>query len=303
MTSPKFKHLAIAGAVGLACALSACSGSTDTPQAAQPQATGEYRILPANPLAANELHFVAPGRNGQASLAAVDESRAGRSILWSVNGQPVGRGESLQPGMFRRGDRVGARFEQDAEDVERAFVIIENSPPSVNAVSVSRDPARTEVAVAHFSAVDPDGDALTYHYEWSVGGGVMPGNDSAEYSLAGQNRGMEIAVRVSASDGQLVASRASTIARLQNHPPVLQIGSLPAVVELDEGRQAELSLSASDPDADAVTISVEGPNALYDAKRQVLYWTLAEGTEEFELTLRARDASGATSERTLRLKR
>lgn len=182
-------------------------------------------------------------------------------------------------------------------------MIVGNSPPEIQAVSVVRNPARPDLATATFSSIDPDGDSLEHHFEWFVDGELVTGVDSATFPIQDRHRGQELAVRVSSSDGELAVSRRSTAAAFQNHPPALVIGTAPQIVESDEARWAELSISATDDDEDPVRIQASGEHASYDASTGILRWPLKNGTEEFVVRLTATDASGATAEQTLRLKR
>jgi len=295
-------QLARLTALALCVALAACSAPEQIVLEKQPE--GEFRIMPPNPLVGNELNLAwggdAASPRSSAQLAS-DESE-GYSIIWSVNGNKIGRGKSLQAGLFRRGDRVSIRLEGDPVSQERAFTIIGNSPPEIRNVSVSRSPENPNVAVALFDARDPDSDRLLHHFEWTVDGVLIEGHDSPELALDAHSRGQAIAVRISTSDGELAATRESTGAQLENHPPAIEIGASPRIVERDGDPWAELDLAATDSDGDDVEIRVSG-DVEWDANTGTLSWQLGEGDKPFDVTILATDVRGATAERRARLKR
>jgi hypothetical protein len=252
----------------------------------------------------NELSLAWSGdaNSPRSSAQLASDESDGYSIIWLVNGNNMGRGESLQAGLFRRGDRVSIRFEGDPVSHERAFTVIGNSPPEIRNVSVSRSTDNPNVAVALFDARDPDGDRLLHHFEWTVDGAMVEGHDSPELALDARTRGQSIAVRVSTSDGEHAVSRVSTGAQFENHPPAIEIGASPRIVERDGNPWAELDLAATDADGDDIEIRVSG-DVEWDAETGTLSWQLGEGDKPFDVTILATDVRGATAERRARLKR
>lgn len=287
-----------------ACAvLAACSASEEV--ARQQTNAGEFRIMPPSPLAGNELSLAfgqdATGPRATATFAS-DKSE-GYAIIWSVNGNKVSRGHSLAPGLIRRGDRVSVRFEDDPISHERAAVVVGNSPPEIRNVSISRSEDNPNVAVALFDARDPDGDRLRHHFEWTVDGEIVADHDLPELPLDSRHRGQAIKVRVSTSDGELASSRESTLARLENHPPAVEIGGAARIVDRDGEPWAEIDVSTRDDDGDAVEVKVTGTDIEWNAATGILSWKLGQGTEPFDVTIVATDAQGASAERRTRLKR
>ena len=283
--------------------LASCSGPADQDDRVAGNDAG-FQILPESPLAGNELRL-AYGLNPAAMGTGLSETEGGEQsgFIWSVNGQKVGRGLSLAPGLFSRRDRVSVRLEEDENSVERAFVIIGNSPPEIHGVSIRRDAEDPDLAVAEFSALDPDGDRIEYQFEWSVDGTVVKNADESELRLDDRSRGAEILVTLWASDDELTVSRSSSPARLENHAPELTVASLPQIKDGDDGQWAELGISFSDADDDALEVEVSGDYVTFDEATGVLRWDLVKGTEEFTVLVRVSDSTGGTAERELRLKR
>jgi len=283
--------------------LASCSGTTGQDERAATNDAG-FKILPEAPLAGNELRLAygsSPVAMGNTLASANGGEDSG--FVWSVNGHNVGRGLSLAPGLFHRRDRVSVRLVEDDLSAERAFVVIGNSPPEIHGVSIRRDTNNPDLAIAEFSANDPDGDRITYEFEWSVDGNIVSDSDGFELRLDDRSRGQEILVTLRASDDELTVSRSSSAARLENHAPELTVASLPQITEGDDGRWAELGVSVSDADGDVLTIAVAGDHVSFDESAGVLRWNLVEGTEEFTVTVRVSDPTGGSAERELRLKR
>lgn len=285
-------------------ALAACSGQAPEEVVQQESNSGEFRIMPPSPLAGNELQLVwgNDAQSPRSSTAFASDESDGYSIIWQVNGNKIGRGHSLAAGLVRRGDRVSVHFEDDPEGHERAAVIIGNSPPEIRNVSVSRSERDPNLAVALFDARDADHDALKHHFEWTVDGELVEGHDLPELPLDGRSRGQEIVVRVSTSDGEFAASRSSSGALFENHPPAIDIAGAPRIVDREDGPWAELDLVTADADGDAVEVEVKG-DVVWDDATSMISWKLAEGDEPFDVTIVATDARGASAERRTRLKR
>lgn len=128
----------------------------------------------------------------------------------------------------------------------------ENRAPVVGTVTV--EPATvptTAPLTCKAQATDPDGDALTLKYAWSVGGGdAIPG----ETLPAGATRkGVEAVCTVTASDGKLESPAKTAKARIVNTPPTLAGATLSPE---NPARGTALLCApgaASDDDADAVS--------------------------------------------------
>ncbi len=104
-----------------------------------------------------------------------------------------------------------------------------NQPPVVDAVTVSpASPVTNDVLQAVVTAHDPDGDPLTFSHQWVLNGVDLAGATRAtlDLSQAGNgDRGDQLAVRVTANDGQAasvpVTSPQVTVA---DSPPTATVG-------------------------------------------------------------------------------
>ena len=97
-----------------------------------------------------------------------------------------------------------------------AVAVMGNGTPVMDSVSVSPAEARTnDTLTAAVVAHDPDGDPLTFAYQWTRNGADLAGATGAslQLSLAGNgDRGDAIAVRVTASDGMVVTAPVTSAA-------------------------------------------------------------------------------------------
>ena len=129
-----------------------------------------------------------------------------------------------------------------------------NSAPTIDSVSFSPMPVHTDdLLQASVVPHDPEGDTLTLSYEWSRNGAVIPGATTAGLDLSGSGAGDRddtIALRVTASDGQLSTTANASIVVADSAPTVSV-----ALNETSPTTNALLTATAtaSDPDGDSLT--------------------------------------------------
>ncbi len=102
-----------------------------------------------------------------------------------------------------------------------------NKPPVPGTVTITPDPARTNdlLTATPSGFTDPDGDALTYRYQWSKNGTAISGatGTTLDLSKAGNGDvGDTISVSCKAFDGQLESTAATDSLVVQNTPPVAE---------------------------------------------------------------------------------
>jgi DNA-binding beta-propeller fold protein YncE len=137
-------------------------------------------------------------------------------------------------------------------------VIPLNAPPTVISATIApTSPDTDDVLTATVVAQDPDGDPLTYSYQWTKNGGDIAGALGATLNLAlGDNgdRGDQIAVRVTASDGSATSSPLTSAS-------VTVINSAPSVsVTLDPIKPSHKDMvtaevAVSDADLDSIMLT------------------------------------------------
>ena len=186
-----------------------------------------------------------------------------------------------------------------------------------DAISVeeNRDPT---IAVANYSAVDPEGEAIT---RWSLGGSDANDftiNDNGELTFrstpdydrpADSNRDNEYHLTVRAYDGRIYGNLDVTIAvRNHNeHAPVIRSGSRASFTYREEATSALYTYSATDGDkGDVIAWSTAGPDGnLFEFNdRDGLVFTEAPDYEnpqdsgadnEYELNVVATDSGALTA--------
>jgi hypothetical protein len=125
-------------------------------------------ITPESPTVTTDLSAVVSGIGGSVAYR------------WMINGSELARetGPVLLKGLYRKGDVITLTVTSDGKEAT-ATTVIQNSPPRVVEVPFSpeRVYAGIDVSVAP-QAVDPDGDAVMFHYRWTVNGEDIPEDSS-----------------------------------------------------------------------------------------------------------------------------
>ncbi len=156
-----------------------------------------------------------------------------------------------------------------------------NRPPKINAVA-DLELDEGDTVSASVEAVDPDGDQVLVTFS-------DPLSESGEWGTSIGDAGKYM-VRVTASDGDLTAQESFYVTvNAVNAPPVIE-GV--ADIEVDETGMIELSVTATDPEGDDVTITFSEPfdaNGVWetgyaDAGEYVVTVTASDGISESEET-------------------
>jgi len=100
------------------------------------------------------------------------------------------------------------------------FYWVPNDPPVISSLEVlPADPPAGSVVTAYATATDPDGDSLSYHFTWAVGGTTYTGYGPT-FPLVGRKKGDTVSVTVRVNDGRAEATR-STSFTIGNALPVI----------------------------------------------------------------------------------
>lgn len=162
-----------------------------------------------------------------------------------------------------------------------------NQPPAIVNVRIAPDPARgdTDITVEP-QAEDPEGDAITYEYQWlkaPAGGTIgeaeeLAGETKATLSHEKFARGELVAVKVTPTDWYGRGKPFQTEAIMINNSPPRIVSTPPA--GLAQGNLYQYQVQAQDPDDDPLTFALgEGaPEGMtIDAKSGLLSWTVDPG--------------------------
>ncbi len=190
-----------------------------------------YKDLRLDPAAPGVGDALKAGWRGVWLDAPAGEAVPAPRVTWFRNGSPVreldGKRE-LPPGTARRGERWRFALSAPASGTRAEGAVV--TGPEVHlrdtapgAPEVAIEPARPlrlipSRAVIVRPAVDPDGDKVSYRFEWLVDG--VPIGITGE-ALPGEKlrKGALLGVRVTASDGELEGPAALALARVADTPP------------------------------------------------------------------------------------
>ena len=162
--------------------------------------------------------------------------------------------------MPKKGERWGvevvAHDGQAASPPVRAEVVIADTAPGPVAVALCDGPVPSgtvpEVKITR-AAVDPDGDPVTYKYEWSLNGTVLPQAQQARLSVPLKKRDV-VRVQVTPWDGELPGPSMVASCAGRNTPPTAPVAALePSPPTALTGISVKIQKPAVDADGDAVS--------------------------------------------------
>jgi hypothetical protein len=157
---------------------------------------GELEIMPASAFSHTTL---------MARVAGVRGTNAEPGVCrWYRNGEPISgvAGNTLEPTYFKKGDHieVEAAVTPDAPVQRSKTVVIRGTRPQITSALAMNRAGGTEV-YAQVSALDADGDPLTYRYVWYRNGEEIPGATGETVDVSGFHNGDRVHAMVSAFDG------------------------------------------------------------------------------------------------------
>lgn len=185
------------------------------------------------------------------------------TFRWFVDDRIVQEGpdSTLPPGAFKKGSVVYAEItpstvQTAGKPFKTLSRMILNQPPVVTSIVLEPiKPVIGDVIAASPDGTDPDGDTITYRYQWTVNGELVPNMppESSTLNTRGMRKKDRIAVVVAPSDpesqGRLVVS---PIIPLGNSAP--RIESLPGT-SLVNG-VFSYQVKAVDPDGDSLAYTL-----------------------------------------------
>lgn len=277
-------------------------GPADAPSPAA-MSSGGVSILPADPAGFHELRASA---GSVASLGSTRPAGTGITFQWSVNGQVVHTGPTLEPHRFGPEDTVTLRAEvTDASGprtLGEATVQIRNSAPEIHVVNLQRDRQDPQTLVALADARDADGETLELHYQWEIDGKTARAKGD-RFPVQDLQPGQRVTVTVVADDGRSTSeARRSGAFTLDNRPPRITVADSGTVRTLEDGtRLVSFTISTDDPDQDDLRVEFPGAPAglSWDPATGTVSWPLAADAREGSVMARVTDAAGASVERDL----
>jgi hypothetical protein len=193
---------------------------------------------------------------GYSGFVDADSDSDTSTAEWFIGGVSVGTGSSLS-GVFSGGDEVTCIVTPKDGEGEglpvSGQVTIENSAPSVAAVSLSPNPAMsTDLLSCNYSGyADPDGDVDQSRIEWSVEGAVVATGSSTLQGVFG--RSDEVTCAVIPFDGMDSGTPVEASLVITNQTPEVSVMLTPSTIFTEDSVTAVPT--TSDVDGDAVTVS------------------------------------------------
>lgn len=229
------------------------------------------------------------------------------TIRWFVDNELVQEGPlaTLDPGKYRKGSEVyaeivAANARGTGKPVRSKPVTVGNLPPSLSTVSLSpMDPPVGAKIIAAATGTDPDGDTVSFLYQWFVNGkpASEPRKDNNEFSTANLRKKDMVHVVVTPTDGtDIGAIKASDVAVLANSAP--RITSTPQYA-LENGWY-QYQVTANDPDGDALTYSLltSPPGMTIDRATGLVRWEAPKTVpekQEIVIKIAVDDGDGGTA--------
>jgi hypothetical protein len=188
--------------------------ATATGTIADTPPTATVSLSPSTPNVTNTV-------TATATSADVDGDTVTLSYAWSVGGTTVAgaTGPTLNLATVsgaHKGQAVQVTVTPNDGTLNgtpaTASVTIADSPPVVDSVTITpASPTTTSVVTANVTGHDPDGDSITYSYQWTKNGSSISGATSSTLNLAtaGVSVGSVISVKVTPSDGTISGATVS----------------------------------------------------------------------------------------------
>ena len=189
------------------------------------------------------------------------------SYSWYVNSilQPL-ETQPIYGGSLNSGDTVVCTVVtsdgQLSSPMGSASITITNSAPVIDSLSVGPNPATTNDSLtATVVASDPDGDAITLSYEWSVNGIVVQSSTLNTLASSYFTRGNVVSVSVTPSDANSTGASAVDGLTISNTAPSggsVSISPLAPTQNVDD--LICTASGATDDDGDSISYSLTGPS-------------------------------------------
>ncbi len=264
------------------------------PSAAPRAVIGSVTISP--PIATKAVNLKA-----RVEMSGAPGSDGGHLVFeWLRNGRPIEgeKGSILEATSFTKGDEIAVRVAPGGggRAVESASVRIKNSLPRIaSAVIVPETATREKEIEARAQAMDADGDAVSFRFQWMRNGVDLPGATNERLSLAEMAKGDKIGVRVTPHDGEEEGS--------PNFPrEVIVRNANPSIVsaspETFGGGVFSYQVRVKDADNDPISFALaKAPAGMTIDKSGMIAWPISEGvagSHEVEVVAADPDGGKAT---------
>jgi hypothetical protein len=213
-----------------------------------------------------------PSRNTILGLTMRGFDLADAKVEWLVNGSPAANPSGMQfkCSDARKGDVIQARAVSRGREVRSNEVRIKNTAPEITRVRFLpegyKPGERFSVDVA---GNDPDGDEVTFLYEWTKNGEPAGKTNKIEGDI---KRGDKISLKITAFDGEDYGRPRFLNTGIHNMPPVIVADDKFTF----DGRVFTYEVKAKDPDGDPLAYSIESPpqGMTIDPQKGLVTWNV-----------------------------
>jgi hypothetical protein len=227
------------------------------------------------------------------------------SVSWLVNGSEQAEGETLPPSRFSRGDEIEAVVKIRSDSGETLLttekVVAVNALPAITKVEIEpRAPTAGETVRAVVEARDPDGDPLTFKYQWYIDNVLAPGEGDS-LNLKGIRKGSLVHVAATPNDGFADGAwKYSSLYEIVNALPVVK--STPPKT-IPPSRVLTHTIVAEDPDGDPLTYTLEKGTEGMTLEGPTLTWKVSDEDigRPAEIVIRISDNQGGETVLTMTL--
>ena len=175
------------------------------------------------------------------------------SIQWMVNGETVPDSEDVKfkSENLKKGDAVRAKAVIDKTVVESNTVTVNNSPTLITDVKLLPETFKPgDTLFVEVEGSDPDGDEITYSYEWTKNGQPAGSGKNIDAPV---KKGDKVFVKITPFDGEDYGRTVVMKWGIMNTPPMIMEDQ---TFNFD-GKVYSFQVRASDPDEDPLTFSLK----------------------------------------------